>query len=76
MSFTTDPLVTPGEWDVLYAAGQPSPGIFTLAGGQREYKWDVKEAPGSQGATRATPRWSVAIVHSAVPSAGLPANSA
>jgi hypothetical protein len=48
--FTVDPLVNPGEWDVLYAAGIPSPGIFALSGGPREYKWDVKDAPGVQGA--------------------------
>lgn len=48
--FAIDPLVDPGSLDVIYAAGVISPGLFVLAGGAREYKWDIKDAPGAQGA--------------------------
>lgn len=49
--FAADPIRSPGEWDLLYAAGSPNPGLFVLAGAAaREYKWDIKDAPGVQGA--------------------------
>lgn len=49
--FTVDPIVDPGAFDVLVAAGQASPGVFKLMGpGGRVYKWDVRDAPGIQGA--------------------------
>lgn len=48
--FTADPLTQPGQWDVLNAAGVQSPGVARLiAGGGREYVWDIKQAPGTQG---------------------------
>lgn len=48
--FTADPLVDPGEWDVINANGVNSPGVFVLAGADRNYKWDIRDAPGVQGA--------------------------
>jgi hypothetical protein len=48
--FTVDPLLQPGAWDVLDAAGVISPGVARLiAGGGREYVWDIRQAPGTQG---------------------------
>ncbi len=48
--FTADPLKQPGSWDVVFAAGIMSPGVARLiAGGGREYAWDIKQAPGTQG---------------------------
>jgi len=47
-----DPFSDPGALDVLVAAGQQSPGLFVLGddGAGREYNWDIKKAPGLQGA--------------------------
>lgn len=52
MQFTEDPILNPGAWDVLIAAGQQHPGLFKLGQGTspRKYKWDVKDAPAMQGA--------------------------
>lgn len=52
MQFTADPILNPGAWDVLIAAGQQHPGLFKLGEGTgpRNYKWDVKDAPAMQGA--------------------------
>lgn len=47
---TADPIVDPGEWDILNAAGINNPGVFVLGCADRNYKWDVKDAPGVQGA--------------------------
>jgi hypothetical protein len=51
MQFAADPLLDPGAWDVLIAAGKQHPGLFRLEGdAPRNYKWDVKDAPAMQGA--------------------------
>lgn len=48
--FTVDPLSAPGELDVMVAASIQSPGLMKLmSGGEREYNWDIKQAPGVQG---------------------------
>lgn len=48
--FTIDPLSSPGELDVIVAAGVQSPGVARLmSGGDRAYNWDIKQAPGVQG---------------------------
>jgi len=46
-----NPLTSPEQFDFLNVAGVLSPGIFKLEGGERPYKWDVKDAAGTQGAT-------------------------
>jgi hypothetical protein len=51
MQFTADPLLNPGAWDALIAAGKTHPGLFRLGDdAPRNYKWDVKDAPAMQGA--------------------------
>lgn len=46
-----NPLTSPEQYDFLNVAGVISPGVFVLDGGGRPYKWDVKDAAGTQGAT-------------------------
>lgn len=56
--FTFDPLVDPGVADVMVAAGMQSPGCMLLmSGGDREYNWDIKQAPGLQGYTMTYRGW-------------------
>lgn len=48
--FTVDPLVDPGTFDTMVAAGVISPGVCKImSGGGRKYNWDIKQAPGVQG---------------------------
>ena len=56
--FVFDPLVDPGLADVMVAAGLQSPGCCVLmSGGDREYTWDIKQAPGLQGYTMTYRGW-------------------
>ncbi len=56
--FTVDPLVAPGSFDVMVAAGVSSPGVMTIiSGGSREYNWDINQAPGVQGYTMTYRGW-------------------
>lgn len=56
--FTFDPLVDPGLADVMVAAGTQNPGVCLLmSGGDREYNWDIKQAPGTQGYTMTYRGW-------------------
>lgn len=56
--FTFDPLVDPGLADVIVAAGVQNPGVALLtSGGAREYNWDIKQAPGTQGYTMTYRGW-------------------
>lgn len=56
--FTFDPLVDPGVADVMVAAGLQSPGVCLLmSGGDREYNWDIRQAPGLQGYTMTYRGW-------------------
>lgn len=50
-AFFANPLVLPEQYDFLNVAGVLSPGVFKLEGGTRPYKWDIKDAAGTQGAT-------------------------
>lgn len=51
MQFAADPILDPGAWDILIAAGKTHSGLFRLGGdAPRNYKWDVKDAPAMQGA--------------------------
>lgn len=52
-----NPLVSPEQFDFLNVAGTISPGVCKLEGSSRPYKWDVKDAPGSQGATETYRGW-------------------
>ncbi len=54
-----NPLVSPEQFDYLNVAGTISPGVCKLEGGNRKYKWDVKDAPGTQGATETYRGWKV-----------------
>ncbi len=48
--FVFDPLADPGLHDVMVAGGVQSPGVcLVMSGGDREYNWDIKQAPGTQG---------------------------
>jgi hypothetical protein len=49
--FYANPLRLPEQYDFLNVAGILSPGVFVLSGGSRPYKWDIKDAAGTQGAT-------------------------
>lgn len=49
--FYANPLILPEQYDFLNVAGVLSPGVFKLDGGERPYKWDIKDAAGTQGAT-------------------------
>jgi hypothetical protein len=56
--FVFDPLADPGVADVMVAAGMQSPGVCLLmSGGDREYNWDIKQAPGTQGYTMTYRGW-------------------
>src|ERR1700749_128901 len=56
--FTIDPLVAPGQFDIMIAAGVISPGVCVLtSGGDREYNWDIRQAPGLQGYTMTYRGW-------------------
>ncbi len=56
--FVANPLDDPGLWDVMIAAGIISPGVCRLmSGGGREYNWDIKQAPGTQGYTMTYRGW-------------------
>lgn len=56
--FTVDPLASPGEFDVMVAAGQQSVGVCSIVrGGSRKYNWDIKQAPGTQGYTLTYRGW-------------------
>lgn len=56
--FAADPLVDPGRWDQMIAAGVVSPGVARLmSGGGREYTWDIRQAPGVQGYTMTYRGW-------------------
>jgi hypothetical protein len=59
MHFTESPLIQPGAWDLLIAAGQAHPGTFRLAedAAARLYKWDVRDAPAAQGAVMTYRGW-------------------
>lgn len=57
--FTFDPLSDPGQADVLIAGGVQSPGVCLLmSGGDREYNWDIRQAPGLQGYTMTYRGWT------------------
>ncbi len=45
------PTAVPDLYDFIVVQGIASPGIATVSGADRGYKWDVKEAKGSAGAT-------------------------
>lgn len=46
-----DPINNAQAWDVVYIAGQPSPGIAKVGEFKRAAEWDVKKGKGSLGAT-------------------------
>jgi hypothetical protein len=52
-----NPLVSPEQFDFLNVAGTISPGVCKLEGSSRPYKWDIKDAPGSQGASETYRGW-------------------
>lgn len=52
-----NPLVSPEQFDFLNVAGTISPGVCKLEGSSRPYKWDIKDAPGTQGATETYRGW-------------------
>ena len=49
----------PDAFDFILVAGCRSPGVVEWQGGGREYKWDVKDPAGSQGATETYRGWNV-----------------
>lgn len=51
MSFEVNPIENPQAWDYLTVAGVNSPLIKGKVDAKRNYKWDVKEGKGTQGAT-------------------------
>jgi hypothetical protein len=57
LTLLANPLVTPSAYDVIKIAGVTSPGVFKLHSGGRRYKWDVKFAKGSEGATETYQGW-------------------
>lgn len=57
---TSNPLLTPGDYDVISVAGVSSPGVVEVTGAERPYKWDTKEAAGAQGATITYRGWDLA----------------
>ena len=58
--FTFNPLSDPGQADAMIAGGVVSPGVMLLmSGGDREYNWDIKQAPGTQGYTMTYRGWKV-----------------
>jgi hypothetical protein len=50
MALPVSPFLLPEAYDVVLAAGVPSPGIATVKGASRIYKWDKKDGPGAAGA--------------------------
>lgn len=57
--FTFDPLVDPGQSDVMLAGGMTNPGVMLLmSGGDRDYNWDIRQAPGLQGYTMTYRGWT------------------
>lgn len=50
MSFA-NPIDFPEVWDAIIIGGRASPGVCTVEGSARNFKWDEKEGPGAAGAT-------------------------
>ncbi len=46
-----DPINNPQDWDVIYVAQTPSPGVCKLGEWKRAFEWDVKKGKGTLGAT-------------------------
>jgi hypothetical protein len=59
MPLIANPLRNPTAFDFIVVAGVKSPGIFELNGGERPYKWDVKDTAGAQGATITYRGWNL-----------------
>jgi hypothetical protein len=48
---TVHPLDNPDVWSHIVVAGVSSPGICTVSGAERKWKWEKKEAKGKSGAS-------------------------
>lgn len=52
MVLLANPLSNPAAWNVVLVAGVANPGVARIVdGGNRPYKWDVKDTAGAQGGT-------------------------
>lgn len=51
MSAGANPISSPEDWDVLYLAGVPSPGVCDIDEHAITYKWDEKDGQGTVGAS-------------------------
>lgn len=51
MAFFANPITLPIVWDYLIVSGQVAPGLCKISDAPRANKWDVKDGPGTQGAT-------------------------
>lgn len=60
MVLGANPLINPSAFDQLIAAGTGHAGIARLmSGGNRPYKWDIKDPAGSEGSTSTYRGWKV-----------------
>lgn len=57
---TSNPLVTPSDFNVISVAGVSSPGSVEITGAERPYKWDEKPTAGAQGSTITYRGWDLA----------------
>lgn len=44
-----NPIESPDEYDVVYFAGVPTPGLAVISGADEASKWDKKDGPGQDG---------------------------
>lgn len=51
MTAPANPWDFPDAWDYILLGGALSPGIAVVTSGGKPYKWDVKEGPGTTGAS-------------------------
>lgn len=49
MSAIVDPITNPGAWDYVTLDGMISPGVCTVEGCDRGYKWDAPKTKGTTG---------------------------
>lgn len=60
MPLPQNPIRDPDAFDFLIAAGRQNPGIAKLvSGGDRDYKWDIKDPKGSEGSTATYNGWKI-----------------
>ncbi len=58
VALAANPITDPEAYNVVYFAGQPTPGVVRVSKAPRKFRWDIKDVAGSQGQTETYNGWA------------------